>query len=159
MKTKRKRLADRIIEYPVNNREDGKKRITEEMISRYFRVNRTPVILANQIIKPVIKANRFTDNLARMKGLLREKLFNLTNTLRGHPLFNKDITFFINTDNRHIILMQINAYIVHRFLHCISSGTSRTVYINFLSLFRGSGRHLSLLPSVHIDNLYGGVRC
>ena len=43
MKTKRKRLADRIIEYLVNNREDGKKRITEEMISRYFRVSRTPV--------------------------------------------------------------------------------------------------------------------
>lgn len=43
MKTKRKKLADRIIEYLVKNRDNGKKKITEEMIARYFKVSRTPV--------------------------------------------------------------------------------------------------------------------
>ena len=60
-------------------------------------------------------------------------------------LFVKELSFLISRQKH--------------FLHCISSGTSRTVYLNFLSLFRGSGRHLSLPSSVHIDNLYGGVRC
>jgi hypothetical protein len=61
------------------------------------------------------------------------------------PLFLKELSFLISRQKH--------------FLSFISSGTSRTVYINFLSLFRGSGRHLSLPSSVHIDNLYGGVRC
>jgi len=60
-------------------------------------------------------------------------------------LFVKELSFLISRQKH--------------FLHCISSGTSQTVYINFLSLFRGSGRHLSLPSSVHIDSLYGGVRC
>ena len=43
MKTKRKQLADRIVRYLVSNRDNGRRKITEEMIARYFKVSRTPV--------------------------------------------------------------------------------------------------------------------